>query len=87
LDFGSVGNFLGCDGDDSHVVEELVTQDANVQTRRRKPLRRSRLAQWELRLGDYRVFFDFEGSDTVKIVAVGNKDHNDLYIRGRKAEL
>ena len=47
-----------------------------------KPLRPNRLARWELRLDDYRVFYDFEGNDMVK-----NKEHNDLYIRGRKVEL
>jgi hypothetical protein len=30
----------------------FLTQDANVETTRRKPLRPNRLAQWELRLGD-----------------------------------
>ena len=65
----------------------FLAQDANVETRRRKPLRPNRLAQWELRLGDYRVFYDFEESTIMKIVAVGHKEHNDLYIRGAKVEL
>jgi len=65
----------------------FLTQDANVETRRRKPLRRNRLAQWELRIDDYRVFYDFEEGDAVKVVAVGHKEHNDLYIRGKKVEL
>jgi mRNA-degrading endonuclease RelE of RelBE toxin-antitoxin system len=65
----------------------FLTHDANVETRRRKPLRRNRLAQWELRIDDYRVFYDFEEADAVKVVAVGHKEHNDLYIRGKKVEL
>ncbi len=65
----------------------FLAQDANVETRRRRSLRLNRLAQWELRLGDYRVFYDFAEDDIVKIVAVGHKEHNDLYIRGRKAKL
>jgi mRNA-degrading endonuclease RelE of RelBE toxin-antitoxin system len=68
-------------------VALFLTQDANVETRRRKPLRPNRIAQWELRLDDYRVFYDFEEDDRVKIVAVAHKEHNDLYIRGRKVEL
>jgi mRNA-degrading endonuclease RelE of RelBE toxin-antitoxin system len=64
----------------------FLTHDADVATRRRKPLRPNRLGQWELRLGDYRVFYDFGEGDIVKIVAVGHKEHNDLYIRGRKVE-
>ena len=71
----------------SNGIALFLTQDANVETRRRKPLRPNRIAQWVLRIDDYRVFYDFEGDDMVKIVAVGHKEHNDLYIRGRKVEL
>ena len=71
----------------SHGIALFLTHDANVETRRRKPLRANRLAQWELRVDDYRVFYDFEEGDIVKVVAVGHKEHNDLYIRGRKVEL
>ena len=56
----------------------FLTHDANVETRRRKPLRPNRLAPWELRVDDYRV---------LKVVAVGHKVHNDLHIRGKKVEL
>src|SRR5262249_37557616 len=65
----------------------FLTHDANVETRRRKPLRPNRLAPWELRIEDYRVFYGFEGEDEVKVVAVGYKEHNDLHIRGKKVEL
>jgi mRNA-degrading endonuclease RelE of RelBE toxin-antitoxin system len=65
----------------------FLTNDANVETRRRKPLRPNRTAQWELRIDDYRVFYDLGEGDVVKIVAVGYKEHNDLYIRGKKVEL
>jgi len=40
-----------------------------------------------LRIDDYRVFYDLEEEDQVKVVAVGHKEHNDLYIRGKKVEL
>jgi mRNA-degrading endonuclease RelE of RelBE toxin-antitoxin system len=65
----------------------FLTHEANVETRRRKPLRPNRIASWELRIDDYRVFYDLEGDDGVKVVAVGHKEHNDLYIRGKKVEL
>jgi mRNA-degrading endonuclease RelE of RelBE toxin-antitoxin system len=45
------------------------------------------LAPWELRVGDHRVFYEVEGDTAVTILAVGIKDHNDLFIRGRKVEL
>jgi len=64
-----------------------LTHDANVETKRRKPLRANRIAPWELRIADYRVFYDVDEENAVKIVAVGHKEHNDLFIRGKKVEL
>jgi mRNA-degrading endonuclease RelE of RelBE toxin-antitoxin system len=40
-----------------------------------------------LRIGDHRVFYEIEGDETVTILAVGVKSHNDLFIRGKKVEL
>jgi mRNA-degrading endonuclease RelE of RelBE toxin-antitoxin system len=68
-------------------IRLFLTQDANVKTRRRKPLRPNPIAQGELRIDDYRVFYDFEDDEVVRIVAVGHKEHNDLSIRGKKVEL
>ena len=65
----------------------FLTHDAHVETRRKKSLRPNRLAPWELRIDDYRVFYDLEEDNEVKIVVVGHKEHNDLYIRGKKVEL
>jgi mRNA-degrading endonuclease RelE of RelBE toxin-antitoxin system len=65
----------------------FLTHDANVETRRRKPLRPNRMAPWELRIDDYRVFYELEGENEVKVIAVGHKVHNDLYIRGKKVKL
>jgi len=46
------------------------------------------LAEWELRVGDCRVFYDVnEASDIVKIVAVGYKQGNTLFIQGEEYEL
>jgi len=61
--------------------------DAEVRTRKKKPLRPNPIAPWELRLDRYRVFYSVEAGATVKIVAVGHKEHNDLYVRGRKVQL
>lgn len=65
----------------------FLSHDANFETRRRKPLRANALSEWELRVGDFRVFYDFEADNSVAVVAVGEKRHNDLYIRGEKVEL
>ena len=75
----------------SESLELFLSHDADVETKRRKRLRPNRISKWELRIDDYRVFYDIEydieGNDLVKVVAVGNKTHNELYIRGEKVEL
>jgi mRNA-degrading endonuclease RelE of RelBE toxin-antitoxin system len=40
-----------------------------------------------LRVGKFRVFYELEEPTTVKIVAVGHKEHNDLFVRGKRIEL
>lgn len=61
--------------------------DAEVETGKKKQLRKNPIAPWELRVDDFRVFYSIEPEKHVKIVAVGRKDHNDLFIRGVKVEL
>jgi mRNA-degrading endonuclease RelE of RelBE toxin-antitoxin system len=61
--------------------------DAHVETNRRKRLTQHPLASWELRVGKYRVFYELEDQTTVKIVAVGHKEHNELFVRGKRVEL
>jgi mRNA-degrading endonuclease RelE of RelBE toxin-antitoxin system len=70
----------------SDAIDVHLTYDADVETRRRKRLRPNQRAPWELRIEDYRVFYDIEG-DEVKVIAVGHKEHNDLFIRGEKVKL
>lgn len=65
----------------------FLTHDANVETKRRKALRPNRISKWELRIDEYRIFYDIEENDVVKVIAVGHKEHNDLFIRGEKVEL
>lgn len=66
------------------IEEQLSTQPA-VSTKNRKPLRPNELSEWELRIGKYRVFYDiFAESNMVKIKAIGWKEHNILFIRGKE---
>jgi mRNA-degrading endonuclease RelE of RelBE toxin-antitoxin system len=54
-------------------------------TRRVKPLRPNPVASWELRLGDYRVWYDVEEEDRiVNVLVVGEKKGNQFYLRGRE---
>jgi len=64
-----------------------LTHEANQETRRRKKLTDHPIAPWELRVGDFRVFYDIEDEMVVKITAIGHKVHSDLFVRGKKVEL
>ena len=49
-------------------------------------MRPNPLAPWELRIGDRRVFYEVrEGS--VRVLAIGHKVHNELFIRGQKVKI
>jgi mRNA-degrading endonuclease RelE of RelBE toxin-antitoxin system len=69
-------------------IESSLTYEPNVETRHRKKLRPNETAEWELRLGKYRVFYDVE--ETVLIVsieAIGLKLGNTFYFQGKEEEL
>lgn len=79
-------------------VERLLSDQPTIPSHKRKYLRPNAIAQWELRLGDLRVFYDvateaaLEGESaptktTVTIKAVGKKVHNELLIGGARIEL
>jgi mRNA-degrading endonuclease RelE of RelBE toxin-antitoxin system len=63
-------------------VEEQLTHEPILPTRKRKLLRPNPLAPWELRLGDIRVFYEVreEAEPKVIVKAVGVKRHNELWI-------
>ncbi len=68
-------------------IRKYLSEDANVETKRKKQLRPNPFAPWELRIGDYRIFYDFEEKDSVKITAIGFKIHHELFIRGKRVEI
>jgi mRNA-degrading endonuclease RelE of RelBE toxin-antitoxin system len=68
-------------------AREFLENGADVQSNRRKPLRSNPLAPWELRIGDYRVFYEIRAAGAVRVLAVGHKRHNELFIRGRRVEI
>ena len=46
------------------------------------------LSKWEMRVGSHRVFYDVdEEANQVTIKAVGWKEHNNLFIRGKAYQL
>jgi len=68
-------------------IGEFLGIDADVESKRRKQLRPNPLAPWELRMGDYRVFYEIRPEGVVRVLAVGHKVHNELFIRGQRADI
>ena len=71
-------------------IERQLLFDPEVETRNRKPLKRpiSFGADWELRLGPenrFRVFYQVKpDSHQVRVLAIGVKDRNRLFIGGEE---
>lgn len=70
-------------------ADKYMLLEPTAESRMRKRLRPNELAEWELRLGMYRVFYDVkdEKVHVVKIIAVEYKKHNKLYFRGEEFSL
>jgi mRNA-degrading endonuclease RelE of RelBE toxin-antitoxin system len=70
-------------------IEEQLSHQPLVETKQRKPLRPNPLAPWELRVGNFRVFYEVAADepDTVRILSVGQKRGNKLYIGSQEIEL
>ena len=74
-----------------YILDEIDTQlqyEPSVETRNRKKLRPNNVAEWELRIDRFRVFYDVhEGMSIVKIGAIGYKQGSKLFIHGQEYEL
>jgi mRNA-degrading endonuclease RelE of RelBE toxin-antitoxin system len=69
-------------------IEEQLLHEPNAETRNRKKLRPNQVAEWELRIGPYRVFYDVDAeADTVQVKMVGYKEHNKLLVQGKEYTL
>jgi mRNA-degrading endonuclease RelE of RelBE toxin-antitoxin system len=69
-------------------IEDQLTHQPEVETRNRKPLQPNDLAEWELRLDPFRVFYDIDHTaEIVNVIAIGKKAGNRLYIRGVEYKL
>ena len=78
-------------GDQQVIVDAIevhLTYQPSKSTRNRKRLEDNPLAPWELRVGNFRVFYDIhERAAAVVIVAIGRKVHSRLYIGGEEIQL
>ena len=69
-------------------IEQQLRYQPSQPTRNRKRLRPNALAEWELRIETFRVFYDLdEESQEVKIEAVGYKKGNQLFVHGERYHL
>jgi mRNA-degrading endonuclease RelE of RelBE toxin-antitoxin system len=71
-------------------IENQLHHEPMTETRNRKRLGENELSDWELRVQQFRVFYDVLAEDDrriVKIKAVGHKDHNTLSIGGKEVSL
>lgn len=69
-------------------IEEQLLHQAAEPSRNRKRLRSNQLAEWELRIMEFGVFYDVDlGESLVKIEAIGYKDGGTLYVHGEEYEL
>lgn len=65
-------------------TEDRLTHQPNVETRNRKRLRPNQVAEWELRIGEFRVFYDVDTeANVVEVKMVGYKERNNCLRRAR----
>ena len=63
-------------------IDSCLKHEPGRGTRNNKRLRPNRLAERELRIGHFRVFYDIDQRNgLVRIEAVGHKRGNRLYVR------
>ena len=66
-------------------VDEQLLYEPALETRNRKKLRPNNVAEYELRIGKFRVFYDVdEPVKIVKIEAIGYKEGSRLFIHGKE---
>ncbi len=74
----------------SEIIDEIDAQlsyEPTVETNNRKRLRPNATAEWELRIGSFRVLYDVdEQVQIVDIERVGLKLGNAFFFRGKKED-
>ena len=63
-------------------VDVRLVHQPDVETRNRKPMRPNPVAPWELRVGDFRVYYDVVEQPVKRVLvrAVGVKVRNAIWI-------
>lgn len=69
-------------------IQKQLKHEPAVETRNRKKLRPNEVAEWEVRVSRFRVFYNVdEEAGIVIIEAIGFKIGSQLFIRGEKRTL
>jgi mRNA-degrading endonuclease RelE of RelBE toxin-antitoxin system len=69
-------------------IRDQLTHRPDEETRNKKLLRDNPMADWELRVQPFRVFYEVDTAKTsVRVVAVGVKQRNMLVIGGEEIEI
>jgi mRNA-degrading endonuclease RelE of RelBE toxin-antitoxin system len=69
-------------------IQDQLQFEPTVATANRKQMEPNNIADWELRLGRYRVFYDVEEQTNIVLIqATGFKIGGELYIRGERREV
>ena len=69
-------------------IDSCLKHEPDRETRNNKKLRPNLLAERELKVDRFRVFYDIaEGRALVKIEAIGHKRGNRLYVRSEEFQL
>ena len=67
-------------------IEAQLTNEPRKPSRNRKPMRSNLIATWELRISNFRVYYDVE-QQTVFVRAIGVKHRDRVTIGDEEVEL
>jgi mRNA-degrading endonuclease RelE of RelBE toxin-antitoxin system len=69
-------------------IDTQLKYEPTVETRNRFRMHPNDVAEWELRIGKYRVFYNIENDvRIVSIEVIGFKRGNRLFVRGKRRDL
>jgi mRNA-degrading endonuclease RelE of RelBE toxin-antitoxin system len=69
-------------------IDDQLKHEPTVETRNRFRMRPNEVAAWELRIEQFRVFYNVEQIvQIVRIEVIGFKSGNQLFVRGRRRSL
>lgn len=88
----SLSHLQGFTQREQRIIRDALTEQLSYEpttpTRNRKEMRPNLLAIWELRIGDFRVYYDVDEEESViDIRAIGIKQGNQVRIGGEVVDL